>query len=97
MRDEQGLKIMATLKLLATQNKALSLNDLRMIVALERIVARIESDTELGKSIVFKGGFVLLKNADASRFTRDIDAVAKNINHERISARDQKNFRVGFE
>lgn len=84
MREKSGRKIMATLKQLAKQSEALGLNDLRMIVALERAVARIESDPALAKSLIFKGGFVLLKSARSTRFTRDIDALAKDINQERV-------------
>ena len=85
MNTENARKIMAALKQLSISRKdGLGLNDLRMIVALERAVARIETDKELAKSLIFKGGFVLLKNAESSRFTRDIDALAKDINQQKV-------------
>lgn len=57
----------------------LSINDLRLILALERVVARLEMHEMLKNKLVFKGGFVLLKTLGSQRFTRDIDASAQNI------------------
>lgn len=61
----------------------LSLNELRVITALERVVSKIEASS-LSDYIVFKGGFVLFKVYESTRFTRDVDAIGKNIDLEKI-------------
>jgi predicted nucleotidyltransferase component of viral defense system len=75
--------IMLKLKKIASL-KNIPINDLRIIVAIERIIARIESDSNLFGHLIFKGGFVLLKTLFSSRFTRDVDALAKGINRNKI-------------
>ena len=71
----QAKNITNNLKKLARDGKmGFSLNQLRVIVALERLVARLESNPILSKHLVFKGGFALLKHIDSARFTHDIDA-----------------------
>ena len=57
----------------------LSINELRVVLALERVVARIEAHKGLRDKLVFKGGFVLLKSFGNQRFTRDLDALAQDI------------------
>ena len=42
---------------------------------LERLVARIVSDSKLYNSIVFKGGYVALRVYESSRYTIDLDAI----------------------
>lgn len=61
-----------------------SVNELRIIVGIERVVARLERHPQLSEHLVFKGGFVLLKMINTSRFTRDIDALAIDISREEI-------------
>lgn len=63
---------------------ALSINDLRVILALERVVARIEAHKILRDKLIFKGGFVLMKTFDSQRFTRDLDALARDVPKERL-------------
>lgn len=65
-------------------NTKLSINELRVVVALERAVARLEQEPQLAKSLVFKGGFVLLKCYKATRFTRDVDALIRGMSLEQI-------------
>jgi hypothetical protein len=57
----------------------LSINELRVVLALERVVARIEAHKVLREKLIFKGGFVLLKSFDSQRFTRDLDALASDM------------------
>lgn len=83
-RATQGRSVMEALKKLAKNSKGSSLNELRVIVALERAIARLESHPRLSSHIVFKGGFVLLKTLDTIRFTRDVDALALGISRERV-------------
>lgn len=62
----------------------LSHNDLRLLIALERAVARIDAHPKLSEHLVFKGGFVLLKTLMSNRFTRDIDALAVDVRRSQV-------------
>lgn len=79
-----GPKIMESLKKLATSSKGNSINELRLILALERAIARIENHPKLSDHIVFKGGFVLLKTLKTGRFTRDVDALAVGLSRKQV-------------
>ncbi len=83
-RMAQATAVKAALKMLEKQMPHNSINELRIIVAIERVVARLERHPQLSKHLVFKGGFVLLKTIHTSRFTRDIDALALNLPRESI-------------
>lgn len=76
-------KIMKALKTLATGKTGSSINELRLILALESAVARIESHKKLSEHFVFKGGFALLKTINTSRFTRDVDALAIGLSRKK--------------
>jgi hypothetical protein len=78
-RATQAKKIVSGLKLLAKKSERLSLNELRLVIALERAIARIEQHPRLSENLIFKGGFVLLKTLESTRFTRDVDALAIGI------------------
>jgi hypothetical protein len=67
-----------------SKTSALSINELRVVVAIERLVARIEAHRILRDTLIFKGGFVLLKSFDSQRFTRDLDALATAIPKQRL-------------
>ena len=82
MKEEKAKKVASQLRKLARENTSLTINDLRVVFALERIVARVESNPILAKHLIFKGGFVMLKSIGSSRFTRDIDALAKDVSIE---------------
>ncbi|MES2504164.1 MAG: nucleotidyl transferase AbiEii/AbiGii toxin family protein [Myxococcota bacterium] len=72
MNINQKLKILA-------KTQQLHVNQLRVLLGLERIVARLESHPILQKHLIFKGGFVLFKTISHPRFTRDIDASAMDL------------------
>lgn len=73
--NQQSKNVVSTLKTLAGSGKTgFSLNQLRVIIALERLVARLESNHILSRHLVFKGGFALLKHLNSARFTHDLDA-----------------------
>lgn len=76
--------IMREIKALASRDSRLSINELRIIIALERAVARLERDSFLAKHLVFKGGLVLLKSFESLRFTRDADALAIGLSKETL-------------
>lgn len=61
------------------KKKGIDPNRLKAIFALERLVARLESSKKLSESLIFKGGFVLVKMLETQRFTRDVDALAFGI------------------
>lgn len=73
----------AIIKLVKTES-SLSANEIRIILSIERIVARLTSDPKLDKNLIFKGGFVLLKSLDSNRFTRDLDALGLDIDKDQI-------------
>jgi hypothetical protein len=50
-------------------------NRVRTIVVLERIIARLVTNSFLKEHLVFGGGFVLFKEFGSNRFTRDVDAI----------------------
>lgn len=79
-------KIQLELNKLAKTTKTLSVNDLRMVLALERVIARVENHKKLSKHFVFKGGFVLLKTVNSDRFTRDVDALAIGLSRKQVPA-----------
>jgi predicted nucleotidyltransferase component of viral defense system len=83
-REAHARVVLAALKKLSKPSTGNSLNELRMVVALERAVARIEKHPRLSSHIVFKGGFVLLKITDTDRFTRDVDALALGISRKAV-------------
>lgn len=83
-RATQARRVMEALKQISKATKGSSINELRMVVALERAIARLESHPRLHSHLVFKGGFVLLKTVDTTRFTRDVDALALGISRERV-------------
>lgn len=77
-------KIQLELNKLAKAAKTLSVNDFRMVLALERVIARVVNHKKLSKHFVFKGGFVLLKTVNSDRFTRDVDALAIGLSRKQV-------------
>lgn len=72
-------------KLAKKDSQMLSINELRIIVAIEGLVARLLAFKGLSKHLVFKGGFVLLKVLAHDRFTRDLDSLVRGITLEEAS------------
>lgn len=83
-RTQQANAILSALKKLAKETDASRLNDLRLIFALERAVARLERHPRLGDHLIFKGGFVLLKTTTTERYTHDIDALAIKLSRSSV-------------
>lgn len=83
MSSEQVKNILRKLKRLA-QDSQLEINELRIVLTLERMVARLTLHPELNQHLVFKGGFVLFKQYQSNRFTRDADALAQNIDKTKL-------------
>ena len=83
--DVEGLRLRSRLAHLASSSSELSVSQLRLIVAIERVVARMQTIPALAKHLIFKGGFVLLKTLETTRFTKDIDAVALGIDGKEVS------------
>ncbi|MCM2280800.1 MAG: nucleotidyl transferase AbiEii/AbiGii toxin family protein [Bdellovibrionaceae bacterium] len=78
-REVRANKIRVELTRLANSGDTFSVNELRILLALERIVARLTADKTLDKHLVYKGGFVLMKVLESERFTRDLDALGVGI------------------
>lgn len=85
MNSEKEKQIIRTMKALVQKDPRLNINEVRVIVAIERAIARLSVSPDLVEHIVFKGGFVLLKSYESSRFTRDADALAVAISKEKLS------------
>lgn len=83
-REEKAKLVSKALKKIEATDPRLGHNELRVIVALERAIARLEKHGQLREHLVFKGGFVLLKTTDTTRFTRDVDALAVSIRRESV-------------
>lgn len=83
--SDKSHEVLRALSALAKSSR-LSINELRIVLALERIVARIEAHAILREKLIFKGGFVLYKILESERFTRDLDALAKELPREGLSS-----------
>ncbi|MDJ8954127.1 nucleotidyl transferase AbiEii/AbiGii toxin family protein, partial [Clostridium perfringens] len=77
------------IKELAKRESRLSVNEIRVIVAIERAIARLSVTDGLTEHLVFKGGFVLLKGYGSPRFTRDVDALAIAVGKAQVAERVQ--------
>ena len=81
-QSKKAAEVTTALKKLASGN--FSFNHLRVLMALERIVARLEHHPVLSEHLIFKSGFALLKTIKSSRFTRDVDALAFSLPKESV-------------
>lgn len=84
MNREKAKEITRVMKALVKNDSRLNINEVRIIVALERAIARLLRNKELSEHLIFKGGFVLLKSFESQRFTRDADALAIAISKEKL-------------
>jgi hypothetical protein len=81
-RKEKAKQVTRAIKSYARDHQLLDANAIRVIIALERVIARLVSYEPLANHIIFKGGFVLLKTTPSLRFTRDADILASKINKD---------------
>jgi predicted nucleotidyltransferase component of viral defense system len=84
MNQEKAKLVLQKIKAFSEEPSQFSVNEIRIIVALERAIARLIQNKELADHLIFKGGFVLLKSYQSERFTRDADALAVSISKEKI-------------
>lgn len=82
---EKSKEVLTALAKLAKTSE-FSINELRIILALEKLVARLMASKELRGKLIFKGGYVLFRELSSPRFTRDLDALVKGIAKEEIAA-----------
>lgn len=66
MKPEKTKQVIKALKNLAAAGKHLSINQLRVVVAIERAIARLAA-SKLAPHLIFKGGYVLFKSFDSQR------------------------------
>ncbi len=83
-RESQAKTIRNYIIKMAKSDTSLDANEIRVILSLERIVARLSNDPHLDRHLVYKGGFVLLKTLNSNRFTRDLDALGIDIEKELV-------------
>jgi len=79
MNREKAKQITRAIKSLVKNDPRFRPNEVRIIVALERAIARLLRSKDLQEHLIFKGGFVLLKSYESLRFTRDSDVLAVSI------------------
>lgn len=65
-------------------------NGLALEFAIERLVARLGSDSKLAQHLVFKGGFVMLKAYGSNRTTVDLDTSVHGLSIEEAEQRVRK-------
>lgn len=74
-------------RLLAIHKKAgVSFEHISTSFLIERLVARLMSNDQIRKSLVFKGGFVSLKVYNSQRYTIDLDALLLKSNIKKTLA-----------
>src|ERR1700733_11370210 len=83
-RQTKARAVTEALKKISKNQPGQTFNELRVIIALERAVARLERHSRLKTHLIFKGGFVLLKTIETHRFTRDVDALAFEISKQDV-------------
>lgn len=94
--SRKGVLVAEELKKTAASN-ALSYNELKTIVAIERAVARLSTSNKLASNLIFKGGFVLLKTIATSRFTRDLDVVASEMSQTESTLLIQEALKINLD
>jgi len=90
MRIPSEDSINAKIKNLASELGVGDTNRVRIVVALERLVARLLTRNFLRDNMIFNGGFVMLKTSDSDRFTRDLDAIIKKVSTEKLDKEVEK-------
>ncbi len=85
MKNEDQAALVRKKLLQLSQKEGINdINQLRIIIAFERVIARISTVPELDDNIFYKGGFVLLKQANSIRFTKDLDAVVIDLTEKQL-------------
>lgn len=62
MNPEKTKQIIRSMRAFAKRDSRLTINELRIIVAIERAIARLSLSRDLDDHLIFKGGYVLLKS-----------------------------------
>lgn len=86
MNREKAKQVNRAMTALVQRESRFTINEVRVIVAIERAIARLSASPDLAGHLIFKGGFVLLKSYGSSRFTRDADALAMAISKGKLSS-----------
>ncbi|OFZ26735.1 MAG: hypothetical protein A2381_17245 [Bdellovibrionales bacterium RIFOXYB1_FULL_37_110] len=66
----------------------------RIALCLERVIARLVQDNFLYEHLIFGGGFVLYKETNSNRYTRDVDAVISGIGKDELILKVNENLNV---
>lgn len=84
MNREKTKQLTRAMKALVQRDSRFHINEVRIIIALERAIARLLQNKAISEHLIFKGGFVLLKSFESRRFTRDADALAVAISKTKL-------------
>jgi hypothetical protein len=62
-----------------------------------RVVARLVNNSFLKERLIFGGGFVLFKESDSNRFTKDVDAIVTDVSKEQLIIEVNKSLSLDLE
>jgi len=65
-------------------------NQVRVIVTIERVVTRLMTSNFLRENMIFSGGFVMIKTSESNRFTKDLDAIIKRVSNKKLNSEIEK-------
>lgn len=87
---EKDLKLQAEIS-------GINYNQLLTIVAYERAMVRLVTDSKLQESIIFKGGMIMRTVYGSSRFTQDLDASFEGISSDDLKSSVENSLKVDLE
>lgn len=81
----------------ARENNIPNVERARVILCLERVIARLMQDEYLCSKLIFGGGFVIYKSIQSLRFTVDIDAVISGVKKEVLITKVNEALKIDLE
>jgi predicted nucleotidyltransferase component of viral defense system len=85
------------LKNFAKKNNISNVERARVILCLERVIARLMQNELLNSKLIFGGGFVVYKEVNSLRFTKDIDAIIYGTEKDQIIDEVKKALSIDLE
>jgi predicted nucleotidyltransferase component of viral defense system len=81
----------------AKENNISNVERARVILCLERVIARLMQDKYLFSKLIFGGGFVLYQVTDSLRFTTDVDAIISDQDKDKLIASVKEALKVDLD